>query len=284
MLGIVSTSCYSRAAQGATTGQEDPDFKDVAPKSMQMEQIDKETIHLVLIFLIVRVDGFMIFNTGGFPLHAVPCLSPTGKEFWNLKSKDQTVHFSLPISTFDSFNFEIKTSAGGTIASVLPKLNVHFRIKRYSEQAIIPENKESLSFLAMKVSFTILCLMAKKRDWSCLILQKGLASLFGLLGFDEKEQRFTTMPHRIRSSPWSHTCPPSWTCSSSSQTWSPQWTLSSSSYTWTSAPSWPSFPWVLSFKSRGAFFAWRAPILSWPRIMCSQVRMLKFLEPSREMP
>ena len=36
--------------------------------------------------------------------------------------------------------------------------------------------------------------------------------------------------------------------------------------------------------SRGAFFAWRAPLLSWPRIMCSQVRMLKFLEPSREMP
>ena len=175
-------------------------------------------------------------------------ITPTGKEFWNLKSKDQTIHFSLPISTFDSFNFEIKTSAGGTIASVLPKLNVHFRIKRYSEQAIIPENKESLSFLAMKVSFTILCLMAKKRDWSCLILQKGLASLFGLLGFDEKEQRFTTMPHRIRSSPWSHTCPPSWTCSSSSRRWSPQWTLSSSSYTWTSAPSWPSFPWVLSFE------------------------------------
>ena len=27
---------------------------------------------------------------------------------------------------------------------------------------------------------------------------------------------------------------------------------------------------------RGAFFVWRAPILSWPRIMCSQVRMLKF--------
>ena len=37
-------------------------------------------------------------------------------------------------------------------------------------------------------------------------------------------------------------------------------------------------------KGRGAFFVWRAPILSWPRIMCSQVRMLKFLEPSREMP
>ena len=35
---------------------------------------------------------------------------------------------------------------------------------------------------------------------------------------------------------------------------------------------------------RAAFFAWRAPILSWPRIMCSQVRMLEFLEPSREMP
>ena len=35
---------------------------------------------------------------------------------------------------------------------------------------------------------------------------------------------------------------------------------------------------------RAAFFAWRVPILSWPRIMCSQVRMLKFLEPSREMP
>ena len=27
--------------------QEEPDYKDVAPKSMQMEQIDKETIHLV---------------------------------------------------------------------------------------------------------------------------------------------------------------------------------------------------------------------------------------------
>ena len=35
---------------------------------------------------------------------------------------------------------------------------------------------------------------------------------------------------------------------------------------------------------RGAFFVWRAPIVSWPRIMCSQVRMLKLLEPSREMP
>ena len=34
----------------------------------------------------------------------------------------------------------------------------------------------------------------------------------------------------------------------------------------------------------GAFFVWRAPILSWPRMMCSQVRKLKFLEPSREMP
>ena len=37
-------------------------------------------------------------------------------------------------------------------------------------------------------------------------------------------------------------------------------------------------------RGKGAFFVWRAPILSWPRIMCSQVRMLKFLEPSREMP
>ena len=36
--------------------------------------------------------------------------------------------------------------------------------------------------------------------------------------------------------------------------------------------------------TRGAFFAWRAHILSWPRIMCSQVRNLNFLEPSREMP
>ena len=27
---------------------------------------------------------------------------------------------------------------------------------------------------------------------------------------------------------------------------------------------------------RGAFFAWRAPIVSWPRIMCSQVRRLIF--------
>ena len=41
---------------------------------------------------------------------------------------------------------------------------------------------------------------------------------------------------------------------------------------------------VNHWNDRAAFFAWRAPILSWPRIMCSQVRMLKFLEPSREMP
>ena len=34
---------------------------------------------------------------------------------------------------------------------------------------------------------------------------------------------------------------------------------------------------------RGAFFVWCAPIMSWPRIMCSQVRMLKFLKPPREM-
>ena len=37
-------------------------------------------------------------------------------------------------------------------------------------------------------------------------------------------------------------------------------------------------------QARGAFFAWRAPIVSWPRIMCSQVRMLNFLGPSRKMP
>ena len=41
---------------------------------------------------------------------------------------------------------------------------------------------------------------------------------------------------------------------------------------------------ICMYSTTGAFFAWRAPILSWPRIMCSQVRMLKFLEPSREMP
>ena len=35
---------------------------------------------------------------------------------------------------------------------------------------------------------------------------------------------------------------------------------------------------------RGEFFVWRAPNGSWPRIMCSQVGMLKFLEPWREMP
>ena len=37
-------------------------------------------------------------------------------------------------------------------------------------------------------------------------------------------------------------------------------------------------------RSRGAFFAWRAPILSWPRIMCSQMHILKCLELLREMP
>ena len=42
--------------------------------------------------------------------------------------------------------------------------------------------------------------------------------------------------------------------------------------------------WKGTLSTRGAFFALRAHILSWPRIMCSQVRMLKFLEPSQEMP
>ena len=41
---------------------------------------------------------------------------------------------------------------------------------------------------------------------------------------------------------------------------------------------------IVEHTYRGAFFAWRAPILSWPRIMWSQVHVLKFLEPSREMP
>ena len=35
---------------------------------------------------------------------------------------------------------------------------------------------------------------------------------------------------------------------------------------------------------RGTYFVWRAHILSWPRITCSQMRMLIFLEQSREMP
>ena len=30
---------------------------------------------------------------------------------------------------------------------------------------------------------------------------------------------------------------------------------------------------------RGTFFVWRAPIVSWARIMCSQVHMLNFVEP-----
>ena len=42
--------------------------------------------------------------------------------------------------------------------------------------------------------------------------------------------------------------------------------------------------WDSTISARGAFFAWRAPIVSWPRIMCSQAPMLKFLEPSREVP
>ena len=34
---------------------------------------------------------------------------------------------------------------------------------------------------------------------------------------------------------------------------------------------------MINNDDRGAFFAWCAPILSWPRIMCSQVRMSGFL-------
>ena len=41
---------------------------------------------------------------------------------------------------------------------------------------------------------------------------------------------------------------------------------------------------ILCVSIRGAFFVWRAPIMSWPRIMCSQVGMLKVLQPSQEIP
>ena len=44
------------------------------------------------------------------------------------------------------------------------------------------------------------------------------------------------------------------------------------------------YPLTLSLShNSGAFFVWPALILNWPRIMCSRVRMLKFLELSREM-
>ena len=33
---------------------------------------------------------------------------------------------------------------------------------------------------------------------------------------------------------------------------------------------------IVTSSYRAAFFVWRAPILSWPRITCSQVRMLTF--------
>ena len=82
---------------------EDLDFKDVAPKSMHIEQTDKETVHL-LVFL------FMQFLA-----------SP--------------------------------------------------------QQAETPENKDSAAYSGMK---------------------RSLHGLFSLLGYDEKEQRFTTMPHKIR--------------------------------------------------------------------------------------
>ena len=82
---------------------EDLDFKDVAPKSMHIEQTDKETVHL-LVFL------FMQFLA-----------SP--------------------------------------------------------QQAEAPENKDSAAYSGMK---------------------RSLHGLFSLLGYDEKEQRFTTMPHKIR--------------------------------------------------------------------------------------
>ena len=85
---------------------EEQDYKDVAPKSMDLEQSDKEMMHLV-VFL------FMQF------------LSSPG-------------------------------------------------------QAEIPENKDSSAYLGMK---------------------RSLHGLFSLLGYDEKEQRFTTMPHKIRTTP-----------------------------------------------------------------------------------
>ena len=83
---------------------EDVEFKDVAYRSMELENIDKETIHL-LVFL------FMQF-------------------------------LSNP------------------------------------EQAVIPENKNSLEYISM---------------------QKCFQCLFSLIGFDDKELRFTTMPHKVRA-------------------------------------------------------------------------------------
>ena len=47
----------------------------------------------------------------------------------------------------------------------------------HPHQAEITENKSCVKYLA---------------------LQKSFHGLFSLLGYDEKEQRFTTMPHRIR--------------------------------------------------------------------------------------
>ena len=83
---------------------EDVEFKDVAYRSMELENIDKETIHL-LVFL------FMQF-------------------------------LSNP------------------------------------DQAVIPENKNSLEYISM---------------------QKCFQCLFSLIGFDDKELRFTTMPHKVRA-------------------------------------------------------------------------------------
>ena len=94
----------SRILSHPGTIPDEMDFKDVAAKSMDLENIEKETIHL-LVFL------FMQYLS-------------------------------------------------------------------HAEQAKIPENKNSLEYIHM---------------------QKCFQCLFSLLGFDDKESRFTTMPHKVRS-------------------------------------------------------------------------------------
>lgn len=94
----------TRLISQSGTMMDELEYKDVASRSMELESVEKETIHL-LVFL------FMQFLS-------------------------------------------------------------------QSEQAVVPENKNSLEYISM---------------------QKCFQCLFSLIGFDDRELRFTTMPHRVRS-------------------------------------------------------------------------------------
>lgn len=115
------------------TSQEEPDYRDVAPASMLLEQGDRWSPLLVMTW--AQGDP----APARLPLHAVPGVTEPSRH------------------------------AGGEGQSCLLR-------------------DEGLDEMSPSLP-----------DYSTN--QRSLHGLFSLLGYDEKEQRFTTMPHKIRTTP-----------------------------------------------------------------------------------